>query len=150
MSAAEFTVRRSGGVAVVSLSGDCDLSHTASLHAQLLDVLRARPTGMVIDLSEVTFCDLACLRTMSNLGRRAQSVGIWIRLAGPSPIVRRLLEITGLCACLPCFADVELALRGKARTALPAGRAPGVPTGDDTRITPGGGRIYAATGQNEV
>ncbi|MGQ0632089.1 MAG: STAS domain-containing protein [Sporichthyaceae bacterium] len=150
MSTPELAVRRAGGIAVVSLAGDLDLSNTASLHAQLLDVLRARPAGMVIDLSEVTFCDLACLRTMSNLGRRAQSVGIWVRLAGPSPIVRRLLEITGLCACLPCFADVELALRGKSRPSVPAGRSSSVASGDDTRITPGAVRVYAATGQNEV
>jgi len=119
---ANFAVRRAGGVVVVALSGDCDLSRTATLHTQLLDVLRARPTGIVIDLSEVTFCDLACLRTMANLGRRSTAVGTWMRMAGPSPIVRRLLEITGLCASLPCYPDVEAALRGKGRAAVPAGR----------------------------
>lgn len=119
---ANFAVRRAGGVVVVALSGDCDLSRAATLHTQLLDVLRARPTGIIIDLSEVTFCDLACLRTMANLGRRSTAVGTWMRMAGPSPIVRRLLEITGLCASLPCFLDVEAAVRGQARPVVPAGR----------------------------
>lgn len=121
---AGFTVRRAGGVVVVALSGDYDLGQVAALHARLLDALRARPTGIVIDCSEITYCDLACLRTMANLGRRALAVGTWMRLAGPSPIVRRLLEITGLSASLPCFVDIEAALRGpKARAAVPAGRA---------------------------
>ncbi len=120
---ANLAVRRAGGVVVVALSGDYDLGCAATLHTQLLDALRARPTGIVIDLSEVTYCDLACLRTMANLGRRAVAVGTWMRLAGPSPIVRRLLEITGLCASLPCFGDIEAALRGvKARPSVPAGR----------------------------
>lgn len=119
---ANLAVRRAGGVVVVALSGDYDLSRTATLHTQLLDVLRSRPTGIVIDLSEVTFCDLACLRTMANLGRRSTAVGTWMRMAGPSPIVRRLLEITGLCASLPCFGDLEAALRGSTRAAVPAGR----------------------------
>ena len=119
---ANLAVRRAGGVVVVALSGDYDLSRTATLHTQLLDVLRSRPTGIVIDLSEVTFCDLACLRTMANLGRRSTAVGTWMRMAGPSPIVRRLLEITGLCASLPCFSDLEAALRGASRVGVPAGR----------------------------
>jgi anti-anti-sigma factor len=120
---ANLAVRRAGGVVVVALSGDYDLSRTAALHSQLLDVLRSRPTGIVIDLSEVTFCDLACLRTMANLGRRSTAVGTWMRMAGPSPIVRRLLEITGLCTSLPCFTDLEAALRGVVRPAVPAGRS---------------------------
>ena len=124
---ANLAVRRAGGVVVVALSGDYDLSRAATLHTQLLDVLRARPTGIVIDLSEVTFCDLACLRTMANLGRRSTAVGTWMRMAGPSPIVRRLLEITGLCASLPCFGDIEAALRGKARAGVPAGRGADMP-----------------------
>jgi anti-anti-sigma factor len=119
---ANLAVRRAGGVVVVALSGDYDLSRTATLHTQLLDVLRSRPTGIVIDCSEVTFCDLACLRTMANLGRRSTAVGTWMRMAGPSPIVRRLLEITGLCTSLPCYGDIEAALRGKPRASVPAGR----------------------------
>lgn len=122
-----LAVHRAGGVVVVALSGDCDLSRAATLHNQLLDVLRSRPTGIVIDLSEVTFCDLACLRTMANLGRRSTAVGTWMRMAGPSPIVRRLLEITGLCASLPCFGDIEAALRGKTRAGVPAGRGADIP-----------------------
>lgn len=118
---ASLTVRRSGGVVVVALSGDYDLGRAAALHTDLLDALRSRPTGIVVDLGEVSFIDLACLRTMANLGRRSVAVGTWFRLAGPSPIARRLLEITGLCASLPCYPDVELALRGaRARPSIPA------------------------------
>ncbi len=124
---ANLAVRRAGGVVVVALSGDYDLSRAATLHTQLLDVLRARPTGIVIDCSEVTFCDLACLRTMANLGRRSTAVGTWMRMAGPSPIVRRLLEITGLCASLPCYLDIDAAIRGKALAGVHAGRGVDIP-----------------------
>lgn len=120
---AEVDVRRAGGVAVAVLHGDYDLGNVAELHAELLEVLRVRPTGIVIDLGDAGFCDLTALRAMASIGRRAAAVGVWVRAAGPAPMVRRMLEVTGLCACLPAYADVELALRGsRSRAVLPPGR----------------------------
>lgn len=149
---ANVTVRRASGVAVAVLHGDYDLSNAASLHAELLEVLRSRPTGMVIDLSEAAFCDLACLRTMAALGSRASALGAWMRVAGPSPVVRRLLEITGLCASLPIYPDVELALRGaRMRPAVPAsGRRMSTAPASDTRIAAGSQEMFAASGQPDV
>ncbi|HEX3828511.1 MAG TPA: STAS domain-containing protein [Sporichthyaceae bacterium] len=119
---AEISVRRAGNVAVAVLQGEYDLSNAAAMYAELIDVLRCRPTGIVLDVAAVEFCDLACLRSMANLGRRAAAVGIWVRMAGPSPMMRRLLEITGLGASLPAYRDVELALRGTRRATVPGGR----------------------------
>ena len=132
------------------LHGDYDLGNVAALHAELLDVLRARPTGIVIDLAEAGFCDLTALRAMANIARRAAAVGVWVRAAGPTPMVRRMLEITGLFACLPTYADVELALRGsRGRAVLPAGRASLV--GDpDTRVTGRATSMHAAASRHEV
>ena len=39
-------------------------------------------------------------------------------------MIRRMLDITGLCAALPTYPDVEFALRGQ-RGRVPAGRAVG-------------------------
>jgi anti-anti-sigma factor len=150
---ANVTVRRASGVAVAVLHGDYDLSNAAALHAELLEVLRGRPTGMVIDLSEAAFCDLACLRTMAALGSRAAALGAWVRVAGPSPVVRRLLEITGLCASLPIYPDVELALRGaRGRTTVPAsGRRVSTAPTSDTRIGAGSEQqMFAASGQPDI
>jgi anti-anti-sigma factor len=146
------TVRRASGVAVAVLHGDHDLSNAPALHAELLDVLRTRPTGLVIDFSEATFCDLAALRTMAGFGRRAAAVGVWVRVAGPSPIVRRLLEITGLCASLPIYADVELALRGaRARVGVPkTGRRVSTAATSDTRIDAQPREIFAGPGKPDV
>jgi anti-sigma B factor antagonist len=92
------------------------------MYSELIEVLRCRPTGIVLDVAAVGFCDLACLRSMANLARRAAAVGIWVRMAGPTPMMRRLLEITGLGASLPVYRDVELALRGTRRATVPSGR----------------------------
>jgi anti-sigma B factor antagonist len=147
---ADVDVRRAGGVAVAVLHGDYDLGNVAALHAELLEVLRVRPTGIVIDLGEAGFCDLTALRAMANIARRAAAVGVWVRAAGPAPMVRRMLEITGLCACLPTFADVELALRGtRGRAVLPAGRAH-MNGETDTRVTGRTSTLHAAASRHEV
>ena len=152
MDAAVVTVRRASGVAVAVLHGDHDLSNAPVLHAELVEVLRMRPTGLVLDFAEVTFCDLASLRTLAGFGRRAAAMGVWVRVAGPSPIVRRLLEITGLCASLPIYPDVELALRGaRGRVGAPAsGRRVGAASTSDTKISAPPSEIFAAPGKQDV
>ena len=148
---ADINVRRAGGVAVAVLHGDYDLGNSAALHAELLDVLRSRPSGIVLDLSEVHFCDLTCLRTMAGIGHRANAVGAWVRVAGASAMVRRMLEVTGMSASLPTFGDVELALRGsRVRPVLPAGRAVSAPAGTDTRVIGRTDPQYAAPTPTEV
>ena len=148
---ADINVRRAGGVAVAVLHGDYDLGNSAALHSELLDVLRSRPSGIVLDLSGVDFCDLTCLRTMAGIGHRAAAVGAWVRVAGAKSMVRRMLEVTGMSASLPTFPDVELALRGsRVRPVLPAGRAVHAPAGADTRVIGRTNPQYAAPTPSEV
>ncbi len=147
---ADVDVRRAGGIAVAVLHGDYDLGNVAGLHAELLEVLRVRPTGIVVDLSEAGFLDLTALRAMANIARRATAVGVWVRAAGPTPMVRRMLEITGLGASLPTYADVELALRGaRGRAVLPAGRA-NLNGDPDHRVTGRANSLHAAASRSEV
>lgn|GEM_PF-3422765 len=118
------SVRRAGSVAVAVPHGEYDIANVSTLRAELVDILRSRPTGIVVDLSDVEFCDLACLRSMAGIGNRAAAVGVWVRIAAPSPLIRRLLEITGLSVSLPAYPDVEQALRGpRNRLGAQPGRA---------------------------
>lgn len=94
------------------MSGDLDVNRVASLSTDFLEASGSAPSGIVVDLSEVTFCDVACLRVLANVARRADETGTWLRLAGASSMVRRLLQITGLDVALACFADVGSATRG--------------------------------------
>jgi anti-sigma B factor antagonist len=114
-------VRRAGGVVVAVLRGEYDVGNAAALRRQLTDLLRQRPAGLVIDLSQVSFCDLACLRTLVALRRRAEALGTWIRLAAPPPLLRRTIDLTGLGGSLPVFGDVEAAFRGRRAVPVPAG-----------------------------
>jgi anti-anti-sigma factor len=75
---------------------------------------------LVIDLSGVSFCDVAGLAVLIGTQRRARARGITVRLAAPRPQMAKLLRITGLdrsltiCATL---ADALLTQRDRPATA---------------------------------
>jgi anti-anti-sigma factor len=51
---------------------------------------------LIIDLSGMSFCDVAGLAVLIGTQRRATARGIVVRLAAPRPQVLKLLRITGL------------------------------------------------------
>jgi anti-anti-sigma factor len=87
----------SPGVARVTVIGEIDLLSAAALRIRLLVVLFAlRPRRIEVDLAGVTFMDctgLTSLIVASNLAARA---GCQLRITSPQPIVRRILDLTGL------------------------------------------------------
>lgn len=49
-----------------------------------------------IDLSAVTFCDSSGLRSLLDVQRRVDAAEATLVLRRPAPVVRRVLEVTGL------------------------------------------------------
>ncbi len=80
------------GPGSVRLSGELDVAGVASTQAQL-----ARSKGdMSVDCSELTFIDAAGIGMLVRLHRYYQSRGARLELVEPSPLLRRLLVLTGL------------------------------------------------------
>jgi anti-anti-sigma factor len=72
---------------VITLSGELDLSNVAEMRSSL-----ARAVGpAVVDLSGVTYLDSTALYELGALRKRVGNVV----LVGPSPQIRRTLEIVG-------------------------------------------------------
>ena len=85
-----------GGTATVFIAGDLDLTTTPAL-ARYLDQVRARqPRRLVIDLTQVTFVDVAAARLLAG-ATRPQPPGPAV-LRGAGPEARRILALTGLDA----------------------------------------------------
>jgi anti-sigma B factor antagonist len=87
----------SDGIPVISVAGQLDISNAAALEQALARVAAARPRALIFDLSGLEFMDSA---GVSVLVRARAQVGE-VRLRSPTPIVRRLIEITGLSGILP-------------------------------------------------
>jgi anti-sigma B factor antagonist len=85
------------GTPIVSLSGELDSSNAGSLEAAVASITAQHPERLIFDLSGLRFMDSAGIAVLI---RAAANVNA-IHLRDPSPIVRRLIEVTGLSGVLP-------------------------------------------------
>lgn len=100
-----------GDCTLVQLVGEldvqtCDLTDTA-LHALLA---KQKGSRLVLDLGKLTFADARGLRALLSAGGNAAKNGGWVRLAGVSEHLRRVLKIVDTTNCLPVYDTVAGAI----------------------------------------
>jgi anti-anti-sigma factor len=96
---AELTVRRGAepsGVPVLLLHGELDSSNVALLEAALAQALVGPPASVAFDLAGLRFMDSAGIAVLVSAAAQVALVEI----RSPSPIIRRVLDATGLTALL--------------------------------------------------
>jgi anti-anti-sigma factor len=74
---------------------------TPFVRAAFADAIRRARTGVIADLSEVSFIDACMLGVLVGAGNHASHLPAGLRLAGVPEHVDRLLRLTGLLASLP-------------------------------------------------
>jgi anti-sigma B factor antagonist len=84
------------GVAVVSVSGELDVSNAETLESAIDAVCEGGPQELVFDMRELSFMDSAGIAVLLGGARRVPSVS----LRDPTPAVRRVVEVTGLTTVL--------------------------------------------------
>jgi len=91
------TTYPSPATAWVAVSGEVDLATAEVLRDRLLDVLRDEaPTMLRVDLAAVTFLDCAGISALVAVHNAAVRTGRQMRVTHTQPIVRRVLDLTGL------------------------------------------------------
>jgi anti-anti-sigma factor len=86
--------------------GEIDLSNSDVLRVRLLNVLFAlHPYRIEVDLAGVTFLDCSGLTVLVTLGKAAARTGCRLWITNPQPIVRRVLDLTGLLDVLTAGFD---------------------------------------------
>ena len=100
--------RNDAGLAVVTISGEHDLSTAPNLRRRL-DSLLDDGTATVVDLSPATFIDSSILGVILDGRRKAAEadIGFAVVHANGADAVDRVLEVTGLRAELPVHARRE-------------------------------------------
>jgi anti-sigma B factor antagonist len=86
---------------VVRVGGEADTATREVLERELLAVVRVRTRHLCLDLSTVDFLDSSGLRALLVVQQEVASGGRQVRLVGSTPMVDRLLQITGLEAHFP-------------------------------------------------
>lgn len=86
-----------GGVVTVVISGELDFVTTPSLTTRLAQILDNEPQRLAFDMNRVVYIDCAAARLIASteefLPHNRRPV-----IRCPSPLVRRVLELTGLDA----------------------------------------------------
>jgi anti-sigma B factor antagonist len=80
------------GARVVVLSGELDSSNAATLQERVASIPPQPAAPLIFDLTDLRFIDSAGIAVLIGAAAKAGSVS----LRNPSPIIRRVLQATGL------------------------------------------------------
>jgi anti-sigma B factor antagonist len=100
MGAYEFetSVSHMGDATVVALRGELDVAASQGLSDELVGLIDAGTTDLIIDLAKLAFIDSTGLSAILRANRKLAKGHLVLRQ--PTPMVRQVLEITGLTGAL--------------------------------------------------
>ncbi|QNE76935.1 anti-sigma factor antagonist [Streptomyces finlayi] len=106
----QVEVRTEGRSEVVTPVGELD-HHTADLLREPLEnAVEQGRVRLVVDCSQLEFCDSTGLNVLLGARLSAEAAGGGVHLAGMPPVVARVFEITGAEAVFTVHASLEDAL----------------------------------------
>jgi anti-sigma B factor antagonist len=100
---------------VITVAGEVDMYTAAELRAVLVDADADGRYRLVLDLTEVRFCDSTGLGVLVAGLRRARTGGGSLRLVDPTDSVLKVLRITGLDRVFPIHDSIDQARAAAAR-----------------------------------
>jgi len=83
-------------MARVELCGELDALTSQRCGEFLLALLSEHPSNIVLDLSDLAFCDAGGLGAFVRVANRAEALGCVVTLTGVRPLLARQLRVTGL------------------------------------------------------
>lgn len=102
--------RTEGGSEIVTPVGELD-HHTADLLREPLEsAVEQGRARLVVDCSRLEFCDSTGLNVLLGARLKAEAAGGGVHLAGMSPVVARVFEITGAEAVFTVHDSLDAAL----------------------------------------
>ena len=112
MSAADpitTSIAHRGGVAVVSIGGEIDLSTAPAFEAAIAGALDDDPPVLVIELSGVRFMASVGLRILAAAHERV-SKSAQVAIVANNPATSRPIELTGLDKIISLYSTLDDAL----------------------------------------
>jgi anti-sigma B factor antagonist len=107
---------RPPNTAVLILRGSLDIDTAPALRANLNRLVERPSPAVVVDVGDLDFVDSMGIGVLVTAHGRALERGGWVRIAGPSGFLRRLLDTLGLTEHLQLYPDVEEAIAGTEST----------------------------------
>jgi anti-anti-sigma factor len=105
-----FPAAWSGQAAVVTATGEIDLTNAEGFRDALLFALTEGALGLVVDMTMTTFIDSAGVTALARASRRAAASGATVRLAVTAQPVLRVLSLVGIDQLIEVHPSVTAAL----------------------------------------
>jgi anti-sigma B factor antagonist len=97
-------------VAVLQLSGELDADTATKLHSVMADLLERPVPRIVVDLTDLKFCDSVGLSAFITSKQVITARGGWLSFAGANPFLTQLMETVGLSRYFAIFPDIDGAI----------------------------------------
>src|SRR3954467_5695123 len=97
-------------VAVLHLSGELDADTATKLHSTLADLLEREVPSIVVDLTDLKFCDSVGLSAFITSKQVITACGGWLGFTGANPFLCQLMEFVGLSRYFAIFPEVDDAI----------------------------------------
>jgi anti-sigma B factor antagonist len=97
-------------VAVLHLKGELDADTAGQLHTTLADLLERPVPRIVVDVSQLKFCDSVGLSAFVTSKQVIAARGGWLSFAGANPFLLNLMETVGLTRYFAIFPEVDDAI----------------------------------------
>lgn len=97
-------------VAVLHIKGELDADTAGQLHATLAELVERPVPRIVVDLTDLKFCDSVGLSAFITCKQVIAARGGWLSFAGANPFLLRLLETVGLSRYFAIFPEVDDAI----------------------------------------
>lgn len=104
-------VSQLAGYAVVTVAGTIDFTTRDVLEEHLDQALQLTRVAVIVDLTEVDFCDSTGLNTFARIRRQATALGIVVITAGLRDRVKDAFTMTRLAQAFYAQPDLETAVR---------------------------------------
>ncbi len=95
-----YAERGEGGPTRLRLAGELDMSSAPELNAVIDRLAAAGERRLLVDLTDLTFCDSTGIAVFVRGDNRAAAEGGWLRVTGATGRVERVLKLTGLAEVL--------------------------------------------------
>ena len=97
-------------VAVLRLTGELDADTAMTLHSMLAGLLERPVPRIVVDLSELKFCDSVGLSAFITCKQIIAARGGCLSFAGANPFLTQLLQTVGLSRYFAIYPEIDDAI----------------------------------------
>jgi anti-sigma B factor antagonist len=98
------------GKATVRVRGELDIATADQAYAYLRDVVDSQDGPVLMNLSELSFCDAAGLGVLARVAGHARRSGRSLKLTAARPALLRIMRITGMDEAFPEVRNLTLSV----------------------------------------